>query len=438
MLSQEENDKLTQIGPGTPMGNLMRMYWHPIAAAAELDDNPLRTKEVRLMGEDLVLFRNRRGQLGLLERYCPHRRVNLAMGLVEDDGLRCVYHGWKFDTAGRCVEQPFEDTQDPQCTFREKCGIQSYAVEELAGLVWAYLGPKPAPLLPRWAPLVWDNAVRDIAIAELPCNWLQCQENSPDPVHTEWLHTYTADYYRRVLAAGDGTDFRELGPTAGRRHLEIRFEEFEHGQIKARMVEGDTGEEEDWTIGHPTIFPNGLLTGCQWAYTMQFRVPVDDTHTYHVSLYIFPAAPDTAAPEQEKVPYRYVPLRDENGQWLMNYSFSQDYMAWVEQGPIAQRHLEKLGRSDQGIIQYRRMLLEQLQKAERGEDPMNVFRDPSNNISVELPRERVKHRLTTRPIYKPADGKLAMIAGDFGYSADTELIEQTLATWDTIPQYARR
>ncbi|MEM9460037.1 MAG: aromatic ring-hydroxylating dioxygenase subunit alpha [Myxococcota bacterium] len=419
------------------MGRLLRRYWHPIAASAELDANPLRTKEVRLLGENLVLYRDRGGSLGLLDRYCPHRRVNLAMGVVEDDGLRCAYHGWKFDRRGRCVEQPFEDTLDPSGSFRSKCGIKSYPAQELGGLVWAYLGPEPVPLLPRWGPLVWENAVRDLAIAELPCNWLQCQENSPDPVHTEWLHTYTADYYRRVYNSNDGTDFRGLGPTAGRRHMRIRFEDFEHGLIKARMVEGDTGEEEDWTIGHPCIFPHGLLTGCQWAYTMQFRVPVDDTNTYHISLYVFPGAPNTTTPRQQSVPYRYVPLRDEAGRWRMAHSFAQDYMAWVEQGAIAERHLEKLGKSDEGIIRYRRMLVEAIADVEAGRDPMNVLRDPHKNVCIELPCERVKHRLRTRPIYKPAEGELATIAGDFGYSVDAELIEQALATWDTIPEYAR-
>src|SRR3954467_11768133 len=148
MLSKEDNETLTRVGPGTPMGELMRRYWHPIAAAQELVDNPFRTKEVRILGEDLVLYRDRRGTLGLIERYCSHRRVNLALGMVEEDGLRCQYHGWKFDHSGKCVSQPFEDTVRPEASFREKCGIKGYLVEELAGLVWAYLGPQPAPLLP--------------------------------------------------------------------------------------------------------------------------------------------------------------------------------------------------------------------------------------------------------------------------------------------------
>jgi 5,5'-dehydrodivanillate O-demethylase len=437
MLSQEDNKLLTRVGAGTPMGELMRRYWHPVAAAAELGASPLRTKAVRLLGEDLVLFRDLSGKLGLVDKHCSHRRVNLALGKVEADGIRCQYHGWKFDHAGRCVAQPFEDTVRPEAGFRDKCGIAGYPVEELAGLVWAYLGPQPAPLLPRWAPLVWAEAVRDISIAELPCNWLQCQENSLDPVHTEWLHQTFGDYARHILGGIDGTSFAGLGPTAGKPHKAIRFYDFAHGMAKARLVEGDRGDEEDWTIGHPILFPHTLVTGCQWAYTMQFRVPVDDTHTGHISLYVFPAAPGARAPRQEVVPYRYVPLRDAGGQWLMNYSFNQDYMAWCEQGEIAERHLEKLGESDRGIIMFRRMLKEQLERIGRGAEPMNVFREPGANVCVDFPRERIKHRLTTRPIYKPADGE-ATIAGDAGYSSDTALIEEALATWDTLPEFARK
>lgn len=436
MLTQEQNETLTRVGPGTPMGDLMRCYWHPIAAVAELDARPFRTLPIQLLCEDLVLFRDGSGKLGLVEQRCAHRRVNLVNGIVEKDGLRCPYHGWKYDHAGRCIEQPFEQTSRPDSDYKSRCGIKAYPVEELAGLIWAYLGAQPAPLLPRWAPLVWEEAVRDISAAVLPCNWLQCQENSPDPVHTEWLHAYLGNYARAINNPSDASDFRELGPTAGRSTQKIRFSEFEYGQVKMRMVEGDRGDEEDWTVGHPTIFPNGLLTGSQWSYAMQFRVPRNDTSTYHVTLYVFPAAPGTKAPRQDYVPYRQVPLKNGNGNWILDFTFNQDYMAWSEQGPIAERHLEKLGLSDQGIVLYRQMLLREIEKVRRGEDPMGVFRDPERNSCVDLPRERVKHRLMTRPFYKPTSG-VGMILSDFGYSEHTDLIEQVLATWDTIPEFAR-
>src|ERR687885_471511 len=147
------------------------------------------------------------------------------------------------------------------------------------------------------------------------------------------------------------------------------------------MVEGDTGEEEDWTIGHPILFPNILLTGDQMMYALQFRVPMDDTNTYHLTLYVYSPAPGQQAPKQPYVPYRIVPLRDTGGDWVLNYVFNQDYMAWITQGPMAQRDKEKLGASDRGIILFRQLLHEQIEKVSEGEEPMNTFRDPAQNRS---------------------------------------------------------
>lgn len=186
MLSTEINEKLTQVGKGTPMGELMRQYWHPVSAAVDLQEKP--TKPVRILGEDLVLYKDGSGKIGLIERYCPHRRVDLSYGIPEQSGLRCMYHGWQFNEYGQCIEQPFEETVRPDGRFKEKVQIASYPVEELGGLLWAYLGPSPAPLLPRWDLFVWDGVLKDIGTTILPCNWLQCMENSLDPVHLEWLH----------------------------------------------------------------------------------------------------------------------------------------------------------------------------------------------------------------------------------------------------------
>ncbi len=420
MLSKQENDLLTRVGPGTPMGALMRRYWHPVAASGELDASPFRTKEVRILGEDLVLYRDRSGRLGLIDRWCPHRRVNMAYGVVEDDGLRCQYHGWKFDATGACTEQPFEETVHPDGRFREKCGVAAYRVEARAGLVFAYLGPQPAPSLPAWEPLMWDNVVRDIAISELLCNWLQCQENSLDPVHAEWLHSFYGEYVQRIQGGV------EQSPRIGnlRNHKKIGFDVFEYGIIKRRVIEGFTEEAEDWRTGHPVLFPNILLVGDRFISTLQFRVPIDDERTFHVSLYTFCPAPGTRAPVQASVPVRYVPLYNEGGDWNVDYTFNQDYMAWAQQGPIAERHREKLGESDKGIILFRRQLKQQLARMEAGLDPMNVFRDPS--AAIRLPVEVIKIGGKQRPA--------RYIPGEAGYSADAAKIEAVQATWDTLAE----
>ena len=416
MLSVQDNELLTKVGQGTPMGDLLRRYWHPIAAADELARSPFRTKEVTLMGEEPVLYRDRSGQLGLIESRCSHRRVNLAYGVVEEDGIRCQYHGWKFNETGACIEQPFEETVRPDGRFKEKCGIQGYRVEELGGLIFAYMGPEPAPLLPRWGPLVWDNAVRDICLTDLPCNWLQCQENSLDPVHTEWLHRYFGGYAKQ-LVNGAAPDFGR-----GQDHVKIGFDVFERGIIKRRVSRPYDENHDEWKVGHPILFPNILLVGSPDSNTMQFRVPVDDTRTFHVSVYTWRAAPGTEAPAQEVIPSRQVPLFDDDGRFIVDIQFNQDYMAWVTQGDVARRNLEKLGESDKGIILFRRMLKEQMQRVQRGEDPtINVFRDPAANQCIEGPIE--PSRSFTRR------GSYTYVPQEAGRSIDGDKIEATLRTW---------
>ena len=148
MLSEEKNRLLTQVGPGTPMGELLRRYWHPFAGASELEKQS--TKAVRLLGEDLVLYKDLSGNFGLLDRQCAHRRADLSYGFVEQVGLRCNYHGWCFDQTGDCVDQGFEDTANPGSRMRERGKIKAYRVRELAGLLFAYMGPEPVPELPVW------------------------------------------------------------------------------------------------------------------------------------------------------------------------------------------------------------------------------------------------------------------------------------------------
>jgi 5,5'-dehydrodivanillate O-demethylase len=421
MLTAEENKLLTEVGPGTPMGDLLRRYWHPVCALAELVSSPFRTKELRILGEDLVAFRDRRGRPGLIAKHCVHRRANLAYGIVEEDGLRCAYHGWKYDHDGRCVEQPFEDTTHAEDRFRDKCSITAYPVEVLAGLVWAYLGPQPAPLLPRWGPLVWDNCVRDIGIVQLDCSWLQCQENTLDPVHTEWLHQYAGGYYRQLLAGEE--------PALGHEpnHVRIGFDAFAHGIIKRRLTRGQSEESEPWKTGHPMLFPNILLSGNPYQNQMQFRVPMDDTHTRHFSVHTWRAAPGTTAPEQDVIPARTFEIKDAEGTFQhLDVFFAQDYLVWTTQGDIARRDLEKLGESDRGVILFRKMLARQLEIVRDGGEPtLNVFRDPAAAECIEVPIERVQPLATS---YVPTEP---------GRSADAEKIEAVIATWQALRERAR-
>ena len=411
MLSVEDNHRITEVGPGTPMGELMRRYWHPIAAAAELDDNP--TKEVRLLGEDLVLYRDRAGTYGLIDRYCAHRRVNLAYGIPEARGLRCMYHGWLYDETGQCAEQPFEETVRPEARFKDKIKLKGYPVQELAGVLFAYMGPAPVPHLPLWDLFLKENVVREIVISTVPCNWLQCMENSMDPVHVEWLHVN----YRHFILQRRGEADNSF-PTVTK-HTRIGFDVFDHGIIKRRIVEGQTEEDDDWRIGHPVIFPHILqvsVAGVSGNY--QYRVPIDDHNTLHVTFMAWYPAPGFEAPHQDRTPYRYVPVYDEEGLISRDYTVDQDKLSWIIQGPLMDRSKEHVGESDRGVILYRKLLQEQMAIAADGGDPMNVFRTEES--------ARVVTEAENIPFRKVDARYVPLEAGETPARAE---IEQVLATW---------
>ena len=374
MLSEDQNRALTQVGPGTTMGELLRRYWMPIAAAAELDE--MATKPVRLLGEDLVLYKDKRGTYGLLDRHCQHRRADLSYGYVEECGLRCNYHGWQYDERGRCLAQPFEEVAHPEARFKDRITIKAYPVEAKAGLLWAYLGPAPAPLVPTWEPFTWTNGFVQIVFAEVPCNWLQAQENSIDPVHFEWLH---GNWSRVLRGAGGGKS-----PT----HLKIAFDEFEYGFAYRRMLEGQPDDSELWTVGRTCLWPNCLFTGAHF----EWRVPVDDGNMLSVG-WFFDRVPTEAEPyHQDRIPYWYGPIKDPlTGRWITTHVMNQDFVAWVGQGTISDRQHEHLGESDRGVIMMRRKLIEQAELVARGGEPKAVIRDAELNRCVRLPiidRER--------------------------------------------------
>jgi 5,5'-dehydrodivanillate O-demethylase oxygenase subunit len=377
MLTQEQQARLSRVGPGTPMGTLLRRYWMPVAGSAELPCGT--TRAVRLLGEDLVLFRSTRGELGLLQERCPHRGTSLRHGCVDETGIRCPYHGWKYAATGECLEIPGES--DSQLLKRAKAG--AYRVDELGGLVFTYLGPEPAPLLPRWDLFVWPDVLRDVGRALIPCNWLQIMENSVDPVHLEWLHGHHLAAVRKRLGLPAPTQYP-------RRHVEIGFDQFPYGIIKRRVLEGGSREDDDWRIGHPLVFPNMVRVGSHRQHRLQIRVPVDDTHTLHF-WYCCWVPPSGSGVSQESVPVYEVPFRDERGDFILDFVDGGDIMAWVGQGAIADRTRELLVASDRGIALFRRLLLEQLEIVAAGGDPMGTVRDPAENDVIELPQERNKY-----------------------------------------------
>ena len=384
MLTVEENERFTQVGAGTPMGELFRRYWYPIAAVSQLKD--IYTKKVRLLGEDLILYKDRSGTYGLIEPHCAHRRMNLIYGIPEEHGLRCPYHGWLYDETGQCIEQPYEETEDPDARFKDKIKMKAYPVEQQAGLIFAYLGPAPVPLLPAWDVMVEEDVVRDIGYARLECNYLQIMENSLDPIHVEWLHQYWASYVIEQLGRPDLVRDRA-------HHEKIQFDRARFGIVKRRVVAGGSEEDDDWKIGHPIVFPNMLRQGSRNnGGAFQIRVPIDDTTTGHWWLRWYHKQEGDADQAPEDVPFYLVPVpeldADGRAQWdVLDNNSGQDIVAWITQGPIADREKESLGRSDKGVILYRQMLDEGMQTVADGGDPLNVFRDPAENVYHHLPTE---------------------------------------------------
>jgi 5,5'-dehydrodivanillate O-demethylase len=269
--------------------------------------------------------------------------------------------------------------ESPTANFTERLQITAYPVKELGGLLFAYMGPAPAPLLPPWDLFVWPNAVRQIGVAILDCNWLQCQENTGDPTHGVWLHGYQMQYtlekmgeHERLTAMGDGFTKRAFGIK------DLYAHETEYGMEKGVIYSKELGAEKDEVSRHSTvIFPfytEQNAAGAPWS-EFQIRVPIDDEHTYHISYNCYAAPNGVAAPKQGSVPYYDVPVWDEDGKPILDCILNQDFVGWWSQGPLTDRSTENLGRTDIPVVFLRRQLEAQIKIVEDGGEGMNVFRD---------------------------------------------------------------
>jgi 5,5'-dehydrodivanillate O-demethylase len=357
------------------MGQYLRRFWYPVAAVADLVRGPVRP--VTILGEKLALFRTDDGAYGLVAERCPHRGASLACGMAEAGGIRCAYHGWKYAPDGRCIDQPAED---PKSRMKDEIRVVAYPAQALGGLVWAYLGPAPAPLLPRWEFMVREDYDKDVGLSRMPCNWLQIAENTMDPLHIEYLHMRYTDYVNRR---------KGLPPVKVRKHKEIAFDLFEYGINKRRLWEGDSEDSQEWTVGHPQVFPGHAIVaygGIDWVQ-YQLRVPVDDTNTIYWWYNARRREPDKAA--QAEVPVWDNPWCTPAGDFMPEQLNAQDMMVMITQGPVTDHAQEHLGRSDRGVVLYRDTLLQQMECVARGEDPLGVVRDPAKNTPwIDLPIER--------------------------------------------------
>ncbi|MDA0798375.1 MAG: aromatic ring-hydroxylating dioxygenase subunit alpha [Chloroflexi bacterium] len=358
MLTQQENEYLTQVGPGTPGGDLLRRYWHPIALAQDLsDENP--TKFVRVLGEDLVLCRDKSGNTGLIAGKCPHRNASMVYGRVEERGISCAYHGWLMDCEGNIIETPPERND----AIMKNVKTTAYPLQIFLSMIWTYMGPTPVPPMTRYDTLFRKDGHRDIRLHPvLDCNWLQAMENSMDPAHLQVLH-------QEFIGGGRSPVNTTRGYTDDVESFEFYVTEF--GLMKKRTYKNGTVDE------HPLVFPSILRQGA----STQFRTPIDDTHTWHVHINFHPTA-DGSEPEdafepkiEDMGPYKQSPeAMHPQAHFTMHHVIPQDHMAWETQGPLADRSIEHLSYSDRGVVLLRRVLKEQIEKVQRGEDPLGVQR----------------------------------------------------------------
>lgn len=361
----EPDMRLTAVGPGTPMGELLRRYWHPIGMVGDATTTPRR---VRVLGEDLILFRDGQGRPGLLTEHCAHRGTSLYYGKVEDEGIRCCYHGWKFDVEGRCVDQPCEPEGG---RARHKVFQPWYPVQELYGLIWAYLGPaERQPVLPRYAALenlaagefieANDRSIGGGGPVIIDCNWLQHYENLVDPFHVVVLHsTFSGTQFVDAMAVMPDVswDESEMGVrTTSRRALP-------DGKVFLRISEAAIPTLR--VIPSPRVGQYGPVESIGWI------LPIDDT-----SFRIYVAGRVTKAGELSGMRSRqngklWEELTEEEHQ-----QFPGDYEAMVSQRKIAVRSEEHLGTTDRGIVMLRRRLLREIEAVEAGHDPVGVSFDP--------------------------------------------------------------
>ena len=380
-----EDAALTHVGLGTPMGELLRRYWQPVALSAELTDLP---KLIRIMGEELVAFRDGAGRVGVLDAHCAHRGASLEYGRIAPEGISCCYHGWLFDVEGRCLDQPCEP---PSSDYRHEIRQPWYPAREYGGLVFAYMGPpETMPELPRWDILERDGielrAYRNITRGEVAaCNWLQIQENACDPMHTFILHSQSSGIqFTDAFATRPEIDF-ERTPISTRY---MRDAQLPNGNLFHRVAEVFVPNARSI----PPQTPTGETAVSEPGRFIGWWVPVDDTATigFHIeALPLIDGTPEDSvwASAPEGMSNRNVPPP-------RSYEDTQrrpgDREAQVSQRAIAVHALEHLATSDRGIAMFRRQLKAAAEAVARGEDPPGVLRDPAKAIVAVGARNEVR------------------------------------------------
>jgi phthalate 4,5-dioxygenase oxygenase subunit len=387
MLSVKDNEAITRVGPGTPMGDLMRRYWHPVLLSREVADRDGDPIRVRILGEDLVAFRDTSGRVGLISEWCPHRLTSMFLGRNEENGLRCVYHGWKFDVTGACVDMPNEPEE---FDFKHKVKLAAYPTLDMGGVIWAYMGPpehKPAD--PKFEFTQQPETHRGTSKVIEECNWLQGLEGGIDSIHSSFLH--------RKIGEGKGIGLDGLRAEGQAGKLAVEPTDYGYRYTNSRLL-GDT--ERNYVRGYHFVMPHIQIRAAQlkndgsWA---KFKiaghhwVPIDDNTTMVWNWFYSLDAALTEGEKNEDIsgngpayvdPVTFRAAVNPRNNWLIDRDMqryenftgiqgvnAQDRAVQEAMGPIVDRSKEHLGQTDRAVIMTRRLLLRAIDTVRDGGTP---------------------------------------------------------------------
>lgn len=385
MLTSQENDLLCRVEGDAPMGQLMRRHWTPVCLVEEVSEPDGAPVRARVFGEDLVVFRDTDGRVGVLDEYCPHRHASLVFGRNEGCGLRCLYHGWKMDVEGNVVEMVSEPASS---TMAQHVKHTAYPTKEWGGMIWAYMGPQeaiPEFTPPRWAPVAEARVA--IAKAVLPCNWAQILEGAIDSAHSSSLHS--SDFVPAHVNSGEATSKNWLRPStdkAPRLQVERTGYGFRYAALRRPIEDADT---KVYVRSSVFVAPSTVLVPPNNLYNVaNINVPIDDVNT---AFYFIAWGNPATTPETETwrkflgqqlgvdLDEYYRPLRNrENHFWQDRKAMAagnftgitgfpnQDIAMWVTMGPIADRTTERLGASDLAVVELRKRMLAAVRDFQNG------------------------------------------------------------------------
>ena len=433
MLSATDNAFLNTSEPNTPMGNYLRCHWHPVALSEEVakpDCAPIRLK---VMGEDLLLFRDSKGKTGLIEPFCAHRGADLFFGRNEECGIRCIYHGWKYDIHGNCIDMP---NVPKDAAYHGKIKIKAYPTQEFADMVWAYMGPpdiQPFEVPQLEAGLV-PPSHRYVTKRLVECNWTHSMEGALDTAHFSFLHM-PAPAFRKDDSSNIAADESRIRWLRNDPAPRFKIIDHEVGFLIGGARNADPGDHY-WRLTQymlpthsitPSAMPNETYYGYSW-------VPIDD---YSCWMYVYAWHPDQAISDEERKKYikggygqfaelgpGYVPLRNRSNSYLMSreeqktISFTgirgiaeQDQMAQESQGYMIDRTKENLSPTDDGIIRFRKLLLQEAKAFAAGKKP-----DSPNKAKDYCVRGGGAHTKSSLALEQVMEERFGSITGKIDYA----------------------